>query len=159
MSFCIKRAAYDDPDLKGLVRMLDKELRERNGDEAQDVFDQYNIVQEHYQTVVAYADGIPVGCGCFKEFDAHTIEIKRMYVHKEHRAKGIAAAILRALELWGGESGYTYAVLETGTRLHEALKLYHKAGYSVRAQYGQYIGVEYSVCMEKALTATININN
>jgi putative acetyltransferase len=151
-SFNIKRTTPTDLDLGHLVLLLDSELRASNGD-VQDLLDQYNIVREDFKVVVGYLGGEPVACGCFKDFEPGVVEIKRMFVHKDHRRTGFAAAILNALECWAAELGYDHAVLETGTRLTGAVNLYKKAGYKVRSQYGQYIDMENSVCMEKPLVA------
>jgi putative acetyltransferase len=40
---------------------------------------------------------------------------------------------------------------ETGKRQPEAIALYEKQGYQRISNYGQYIGVENSVCFEKVL--------
>jgi hypothetical protein len=42
-------------------------------------------------------------------------------------------------------------VLETGKRQPEAIGLYEKSGYKAIPNYGQYAGVENSVCFEKEL--------
>jgi hypothetical protein len=42
-------------------------------------------------------------------------------------------------------------VLETGKRQPDAIHLYEKAGYRRFPNFGQYIGVDNSVCMEKRL--------
>ncbi|USK35093.1 hypothetical protein LIT25_07110 [Bacillus sp. F19] len=49
------------------------------------------------------------------------------------------------------EKGYPYAVLETGTKQHEAIHLYKNAGYSKIPNYAPYIGKENSICMKKTL--------
>ncbi|MES2703341.1 MAG: GNAT family N-acetyltransferase [Bacteroidota bacterium] len=151
MPLRILRTSPDNADLTCLIALLDAELRASNG-EIQDKLDQYNLLPEEAKIIVAYIDDTPVGCGSFKVFDGNTVEIKRMFVHKEHRSTGIATAIVAELEQWARELGYTHAVLETGTRLHGAVKLYTRVGYNVRAQYEQYIDMEGSVCMEKALS-------
>jgi hypothetical protein len=42
-------------------------------------------------------------------------------------------------------------VLETGKRQPDAVALYKKCGYKQIPNYGQYIGMENSVCFEKWL--------
>jgi hypothetical protein len=59
--------------------------------------------------------------------------------------------ILQELEQWAVELSFENCILETGTRQIEALKLYPKNGYSVIENYGQYAGIENSVCFEKPL--------
>ena len=40
-------------------------------------------------------------------------------------------------------------ILETGKRQPEAIELYKKNGYRIIPNYGQYAGIENSVCFEK----------
>lgn len=79
------------------------------------------------------------------------MEVKRMFVHPSHRGKGTAQAVLAELERWAKDLHYPSCVLETGKRQPEAIGLYQKSGYALIPNYGQYIGVENSVCMQKQL--------
>jgi GNAT superfamily N-acetyltransferase len=99
--------------------------------------------------VVAYEDMQAVGCGAIKEFAPGVMEVKRMYTLPAYRGKGIAAKVLGALEGWAAELGCEKCVLETGKRQPEAIALYEKSGYQMIPNYGQYVGVENSVCFEK----------
>lgn len=74
-----------------------------------------------------------------------------MYVAEANRAKGIGTAILTALEKWAAEIGMQATVLELGNNQPEAIRLYEKQGYKVISNYGQYIGMETSICMRKEL--------
>ncbi|WP_369804232.1 hypothetical protein [Siphonobacter sp. SORGH_AS_0500] len=47
--------------------------------------------------------------------------------------------------------GYEYCVLETGKRQQPAIALYTRSGYQPIPNYGQYIGMDNSVCMKKNL--------
>lgn len=131
-----------------LVRLLDKELAGYNG-ERDAFFSQYNKIDLIKNVVLLYDGSTPVACGAFKPFDADSVEIKRMYVSEDYRRKGLAASILSQLETWAGELGYAKTVLETGSFLPGTVALYQKCGYAIIPNYGQYIGVEGSVCMEK----------
>jgi len=79
------------------------------------------------------------------------MEVKRMYVLPQHRGKGLATRILTGLESWAKELSYQKCILETGKRQPEAIALYTKNGYIVIPNYGQYKGIENSVCFEKVL--------
>ena len=146
----IKRTESSDPDFPYLVALLNKELRERYG-ALQSVYDQYNHINNLETVVIAYCNDVPAGCGCFKKFDDTTVEIKRMFVKPAERMQGIASAMLSELEVWAKEDGFTYTVLETADKQPESIALYKKAGYSVIPNYGQYIGMENSICMRKTL--------
>jgi putative acetyltransferase len=146
----LKRTSNSDADFKSLISQLDKYLSIVNGE--QDAFYAPNNVLDALDTaVIAYYNGKPVGCGCFKKFDKQSVEIKRMYVDPELRGRGIASTVLNELEKWAKESGFEYTVLETGLKLDDANALYRKQGYEVIENYGQYAGIKSSVCMKKTL--------
>jgi len=145
-----KRTTSDDPDFRKLINALDEDLYQRNG-EAQLKYRQYNHVDMIKNVVVVYVDGNAVGCGAFKKFDSESVEIKRMFVYPEMRGRQLAARMLQELETWAIEEGNIAAVLETGERQVEAVRLYTIAGYSLTENYGQYVGMEESICYRKVL--------
>ncbi|QHT67046.1 GNAT family N-acetyltransferase [Rhodocytophaga rosea] len=145
------RTNSDNPDFVTLVRLLDADLAKRDGDE-HSFYAQFNKIAKIKYAVVAYEGDKPMGCGAIKEFATDVMEVKRMYVSPEARNKGIATLILTELEKWAAELSYTKCVLETGKRQPEAIALYEKNGYRQIPNYGQYTGIENSVCFEKELT-------
>ncbi len=147
------RTNSDNPDFIELVKCLDADLAERDGDE-HDFYAQFNSIVHIKHAVVASDNEKPVGCGAIKAFDEKTMEVKRMYTVPQHRGKGMATTILKELENWTREISYTRCVLETGKKQPEAIELYKKNGYSVIPNYGQYVGIENSVCFEKLLEMT-----
>ncbi|EOZ97020.1 putative acetyltransferase [Indibacter alkaliphilus LW1] len=144
----ISRTQTIDPDFIELVIELDKELAIRDGED-HDFYDQFNKLDMIRHVVVAYLFGTPVGCGAIKSFDEHRMEIKRMFVRPDRRGIGIASDLLMELEIWAEELGYDYCILETGVNQPEAIALYQKNGYLQIPNYGQYQGVESSLCFEK----------
>jgi GNAT superfamily N-acetyltransferase len=74
-----------------------------------------------------------------------------MYTRPDSRGKGIASLVLAELERWAGELSYERCMLETGKRQPEAIALYKRRGYGIIPNYGQYVGVENSVCFAKEL--------
>jgi putative acetyltransferase len=146
----LKRTNSDDLDFQTLVKELDKELAIRDGDD-HGFYAQFNKIDSIKYVVLAYENVESVGCGAIKEFAEKTMEVKRMFVPLEIRGKGIASLVLQELEKWAGELGYEKCVLETGWKQPEAIRLYKKNGYSQIPNYGQYIGMENSVCFEKVL--------
>lgn len=138
-------------DFKQLVVLLDKDLAIRDGDEHA-FYAQYNKIDAIKEVIVTYQNNIPVACGAIKPFSVTATEVKRMFVHPDYRKQGIAAKILTELEQWAVELGFTECVLETGKKQPEAIALYQKVGYQITQNYGQYIGVENSVCLAKSLS-------
>jgi GNAT superfamily N-acetyltransferase len=146
-----KRTSSDDADFALLIGLLDQELWRRYP-ETQTFFSAFNKIKLDAKAVVAYEDGKPVGCGCYRETaEGQTVEIKRMYVLDEKRSKGIAGQVLRELEVWAREAGNQRAILETGRGQPEAIALYTKSGYAEIDRYAPYTDREDSVCMGKDL--------
>jgi putative acetyltransferase len=148
----IIRTDSSHTDFISLVKLLDAELAERDGSD-HSFYAQFNKVDPIKYVVLAYENVVPVACGAIKAFDAGAMEVKRMYTVKDQRGKGIAAKVLNELEKWTGELGYEKCILETGKRQPEAIALYKKCGYNSIRNYGQYAGVENSVCFEKKINS------
>lgn len=146
----IIRTHSDNADFRALVVLLDEELAIRDGAE-HSFYAQFNKLDAIKHVVLVYAEDEAVGCGAFKEYSPDTVEIKRMFVRPEHRGRGVAGAVLAELEKWAAELRYKVCLLETGFKQPEAIGLYEKSGYTRIPNYGQYEGVENSVCMKKAL--------
>ena len=118
----IIRTDSDDQDFIRLVKLLDADLAERDGDD-HPFYAQYNKIAKIKYVVVAYEDNHLVGCGAIKEYDANTMEIKRMYTTPDSRGKGIASQVLTELETWAAELSYEKCILETGKKQPEAIRL------------------------------------
>jgi len=145
----LRRTNSNDSDFKKLISMLDEELRILDGHDHA-FYSQLNKTYD-IDAVVAYIDGQPVGSGAIRPL-GDSMEIKRMYTLEEHRGKGIASAVLSELETWASELGYKSCVLETGKRQPWAISLYKRMGFVEIPNYGQYVGVDNSVCFKKTLS-------
>lgn len=135
-------------DFIELVRQLDAELAERDGNDHA-FYRQFNKIDAIRHAIVAYEDGVPVSIGAIKELSPDCMEVKRMYTLPAHRGRRIAGKVLAELEKWAAELRYRYCRLETGSKQPEAIALYAKSGYGLIPNYGQYEGIENSVCFEK----------
>lgn len=144
------RTSSENVDYIKLVKHLDVDLAIRDGELAP-FYAQYNSSSTIKHILVAYQNNSAVGCGALKEFAPGLIEVKRMFTLPEKRGIGIATRILTELEKWAAEMSYSKCILETGIGQPEAIALYTKCGYARISNYGQYAGVEHSVCFEKNL--------
>lgn len=140
----------DNPDFLKLVRELDKDLAIKDGEDHA-FYAQFNKVDKIRYVMVVYDQDQAVACGAIKEYDAETMEIKRMFTDPDHRGRGIASQLLKNLEAWASELGFKKCILETGEKQIDAIALYHKNNYRVIPNYGQYAGVDKSICFEKML--------
>jgi GNAT superfamily N-acetyltransferase len=150
MMLSFVRTDSKNQDFINLVKLLDKELADRDGAD-HSFYAQFNKIDLIKNVVIAYCDGNPVGCGAFKPYNDSTAEVKRMYVPEAVRGQNIASRVLTEIENWARETGFNTCILETGLRQPEAIALYKKMGYQVILNYGQYAGIENSVCFQKEL--------
>ena len=80
--------------------------------------------------LVGRLDGEPVAVGAVKRLGDEVCEIKRMYVAPEARGRGVARALLVALEDAARSLGYARARLDTGPDQPHAKALYLATGYT-----------------------------
>lgn len=144
------RTTSENQDFQKLVKQLDAYLAVVDGDE-HDFYHQYNHINMLKNCIVIFDNDEAIACGAIKEFDTKSMEIKRMFTLPEQRGKGLASVVLKELEIWAKELGYEKAILETGKKQADAVALYKKSDYRIIPNYGQYIGIENSVCFEKML--------
>jgi putative acetyltransferase len=146
----IRRTNSENRDFIELVKHLDVDLAERDGKDHA-FYAQFNKIDKIKYAVVAYDNDQPVGCGAIREYAPKIMEVKRMYTSPASRGRGIASKVLAELEKWASELSYNTCVLETGKKQPEAIHLYQKSGYELIPNYGQYAGMENSVCFEKRI--------
>lgn len=80
--------------------------------------------------LVGYLDGAPICCGGLKRLPDGACEIKKMYVAPAVRGRGVARALLHALEDQARALGYAVARLDTGPLQPHAERLYRSEGYA-----------------------------
>ncbi|MBN9743516.1 GNAT family N-acetyltransferase [Amycolatopsis sp. A1MSW2902] len=78
-------------------------------------------------------------------------ELKRFYVVPGLRGRGLADAILDALERHARDHGAVVLRLETGYRQETAISFYRRRGFQVVPRFGPYANSEASVCMQRKL--------
>lgn len=142
----------DNPDFIELCHGLDDFLNELvGGEENRAEYLPYNRLDDIHNVIIAYDDTIPVGSASFKKYDNECAEVKRVFVKREYRGKGISNKLMELLEKAARKQGYRYLVLESGEPLVAAMALYKKIGYQTIPNYGQYKDMPDSICMKKKL--------
>lgn len=148
--FRVVRTDSFNSDFIELVQQLDADLALRDGDDHA-FYHQFNAIDNLNHVIVIYENDISMACGAIKEFENGTVEVKRMYTTPRSRRNGMGTLILKELESWAQEMKYKKCILETGKRQPEAIALYKKNGYRIISNFGQYSGIDNSVCFEKLL--------
>src|SRR4051812_27097368 len=93
--------------------------------------------------------GEAVGCGAILRDPRDWGEVKRMYVQREQRGRGIGRRVLAELEAIARAAGVPLVRLETGIHNTEALALYRRVGFVDCDPFGDYAPDSLSVFMEK----------
>ncbi|HUC92168.1 MAG TPA: GNAT family N-acetyltransferase [Paenibacillus sp.] len=147
----LAQVAPDNEELAGLIAKLDAYLLEQYPPDEIFGVDFADPSVNEITFIVAYLDGVPVGCGAIRPLDRDNTELKRFFVDPACRNRGIAKLILDELEARARRSGFRFIKLEAGEKQFEALSFYRKHGYYPIDRFGVYVACETSVCYEKRL--------
>lgn len=133
-----------------LIKIFDSFLWERYPELKNDYWGN-NLIEFNPNVIIIYLDEKAVACGCFKKYNANTVELKRMFVSPEARGLGLAQRIIKELEEEARKQGFKTMILETLYKQIEAINLYQKVGFEIVENYEPYEGLTNSVCMSKSI--------
>ena len=100
---------------------------------------------------IAYVEDIPAGCVVLRPLPAVALatECKRLYVRPEFRGKGVAEALLNAMEEHAASHSSEWVYLDSKDDLKGALRLYMARGYQACERYND--NPQATVFLRKAL--------
>ncbi len=132
----MKIREYKSEDKEEIIEMVSEILGcIFNGDPAQfEVLKEFNITKDYILYLVAEIQGNEkkiVGTIALKKIDKEEVRLKRIYVRKEYRKRGIAQKLLNQLVKFAKESGYKKILLHTYPTMKNAHKFYKKNGFIV----------------------------
>lgn len=107
----------------------------------------YNLSETITDVLIAYRDGVPVGCAGLKRYSDSDVEIKRVWVEPEARGQKIASRMMDLLEEKARQMDYRRAILQTRPIMPDAVGLYEKRGYLLIDNYPPYDKLEGAICM------------
>lgn len=105
-------------------------------------YTRYNESENIEKVWVVFSDNLPIGCIAYRKKEEGTGEVKRLYIKKEYRGKGISKELLKTLECYVKEQGCHTLFLDTRVTLEPAVSLYRSHGFSIVYQQGLYIQME-----------------
>ena len=137
----VRAVRYDDPVAQRLVRAALADLSARYGGPGDEKpVDAAEFAAPRGAFLLAFLGGEPVGCaGWRSRGDAGELaELKRMYTSPAARGKGVARALLAAVEDSARSHGRKRLILECGDRQPEAVSLYVAYGFKRIGNFGHY---------------------
>ena len=159
MSLEIRITPPDEPQVLALIERLDAYLATLYAPEDNYILGLAELQQPSVTFLGAWDGATVVGCGAVRSMPgaAHTEgrpygEVKRMFVAPARRGERIAERLLVQLESALDRQGIDRALLETGAAQTQAVALYRRCGYVLRAPFGEYPDNGLSVFMEKRWT-------
>ena len=142
---------YEDPVARELVAEVQQEYVTRYGGPDGAVVDPAEFDPPAGVFLVAEVAGEPAGCGAWRVHAPGVVEIKRVYVRPSARRRGLAQAIMSALERSAARAGHRAVVLNSGGRQPEALALYAGLGYGPVPGFGRYADAPGAVFLGREL--------
>jgi len=136
--------AYDAADYDQVVALFIRTNRELASDHMRDQFEQYiaTVIDGELKQLseifsaerrnafwVVEADGRIVGMFGIEACDAGRTELRRMYLDKPYRGRGIAQSMLACAEARAREFDFATIVLSTAEVQNAAIAFYRKSGY------------------------------
>lgn len=143
-----------DPGSDPAARMgeaLWAEIQSRYGFSAPDPFDPGSFAGPGGGFWVAQQDGEPVGSIALSPLGGGRAELDVMFVAATHRRRGVARALLAALEAHARAAGLDELVLRAGDPQPEALAFYRAAGFTPTERFGRWVRDDTAVCLRKPL--------
>jgi DNA-binding MarR family transcriptional regulator len=92
--------------------------------------DAADMIRPRGTFLLAWSDGLPMGCAALKGSGGELAEVKRLWVAPSARGLGLARRLMNAVEDAARDLGIRVLRLDTNSALPEALELYRKTGWA-----------------------------
>lgn len=109
-NLAVEGTAYFDPQLDRLSAYYDSYPRAA-----------YFVAEDSHHNIV--------GVGGFAPVSKETAELQKLYVHEDHRGKGIAGLLIRRIFQEAKKEGFAKIYLESSHMLKQALRVYEHFGF------------------------------
>ena len=139
-----------DERFKNLVAELDKGYFERIGDDLQK-YESYNEFKNPHVVILALDRNDAVACASYRTFNENSVELKRVFVKREYRKRGITYCLIKELEKSIINNNFKHSYIVTGKKNFAAINLYKKLNYQTITNFGQFRDDNAVICMKKEL--------
>ncbi len=146
----VQQISVNTPEVQRFIRDLDAFQERLYPSESNHLDSIETLMQPNVFFVGAMEEKILMGIGAVKIFKTYG-EIKRMFIPKQFRGRGIGKQIIQALETHLIEQNIFTAALETGIHQNAAIHLYKALGFFETNPFGKYTQDPLSIFMKKKL--------
>jgi GNAT superfamily N-acetyltransferase len=99
--------------------------------------------------LVLYVGDDPAACGALRRHHEQDVEVKRLFVRRPYRGRGLSRRLMAELERTAAALGYRRVLVETGLAQPEAIALYESSGYARVPGFGHYRDSPQNRCYAK----------
>jgi GNAT superfamily N-acetyltransferase len=127
----VRHVAMSDPLVLPLLKDLVQEYTSRYGFLYEDLlsYPESRFAPPDGAFILLVENDQAIAGGAFQRHTPDTAEVKRVWTHRDHRRRGLAARVMAELEKEAAGRGYARMYLTTGPNQPEAVSLYLTGGY------------------------------
>ncbi|HVQ89215.1 MAG TPA: GNAT family N-acetyltransferase [Actinomycetes bacterium] len=148
----IEQVAFDSATAKELIEELQEEYVARYGGRDETPVDPKQFAPPSGGFLMVFVGREPVGCAGLRKHNQQSVEVKRMFIRRPFRGRGLSRWLLARVEEHGRLLGYDRILMETGVQQPEAMRLYETSGYEPIPGFGYYAQAAQNRCYAKELT-------
>lgn len=105
-------------------------------------YTRYDVSENIENVWIAYEQDQPIGCIAYRKKNPDSGEVKRLFIRKDHRGKGISKQLFNVLKDHARAQGCRKLYLDTRITLEPAVSLYKSLGFEITFRQGLYIQME-----------------
>lgn len=122
---------YEENDKEQLIELWIKVSVEEYGYKEWEEEIKILGVKEYNKILLAVDEGKIIGSMAYKKVDNETAELKRVYLYKEYRGKGIAKQLYNEIMKMIKEENYKKLMVETWENFQSGINFYIKNGFKL----------------------------
>lgn len=123
-------------EIKNFIDKILKELFEKKVNHKQYMQDLDNIKENYLVLYLALDNKKIIGTVALKRINSNCVKLKRMYVNKNYRGRGLAQELYKKAEDFAIKNKFKTIKLSTTTQMKGAQKFYAKNGFKKTTKKG-----------------------
>ena len=151
MTISIEYASPRHPEIRNLLQASHDLMGSLFPDEANHFLSIDALCDAGIHFFGVRVDGVYRACGALAVKGGYG-ELKSIFTDPAARGRGLGQKIIQHIEGAARDLGLSQLKLETGSLLHDAHRLYERAGFVLCGPFGEYESAEFSVFMRKDVT-------